>query len=503
MPMLLALGVSGLGCKGSRSQDVTAKAGPFTLSTHLEPDPPQEKGNTLKLAVKDDGGKPIDGAEVSVLARMPAMGSMAEMRVTAKVSSEGQGRYQAAFDLGMTGTFTLEVTVKASQGSGIARYTFTVGSPGLSPMGASPGAKEPIGKMPPMEGQEDVITIEAPRRQKIGIRTGLVQKKPFQVTIRTVGRVTYDETRLVDVNLKIGGWISRLEANASGQMVRSNDVLFTLYSPSLVTTQDEYLLAMKTLSEVKSQEQQEAGSIGRARRLVESTRERLRLWGITEAQINQIPEQGEARIDMPIRSPATGYVIEKDVVEGASVESGKRLYRIASLDPIWIVAEIYESDLPLVKLGAKATISLSYFPGRSYEGAVTYLYPYLDPQTRTARVRIELPNPALELRPAMYANVELQAGLGERLMVPEEAVIYAGPRRLVFLDLGEGRLQPREVEVGIRSEGFQEVLRGLKDQDRVVSSGNFLVAAESRLRSATKYWEEEPDSKVKAPHEPK
>lgn len=486
--MLVAFLLASSSCKGNRSQGKVAKAGPFTVETRLEPDPPGDKGNTLVIQLKDEGGKPVEGAEVSVMAKMPAMGSMPEMKSSAKVSSEGGGRFRASFDLPMSGTWTLEVAIKAPAGSATARYSITVGSPGLSPIGATGGPKEGSDQTAVKPGEAEEVTIEPVRRQKIGIRTGKVERRSLVVTIRAPGRVTYDETRFVDVALKFGGWVSKLMVNATGQPVRKGDVLFSLYSPDLVTTQEEYLLASKTLSEMRTQEQHEPASLGRARSMVEATRRRLRLWGISEDQIHEIPREGEALLDMPILSPATGFVIEKDVVEGTNVEPGKRLYRIASLDPIWIEAEVYEADLALVRVGQEAKLTLPYLPGRDYSARVNYLYPYLDGMTRTARVRFEIPNPKAELRPAMYASVEIRVDLGPRLVIPEEALIYTGTRRIAFVDLGEGRLRPLEIRTGLRSDGWVEVLEGLKEGDAVVVSGNFLVAAESRLRSATRFW---------------
>lgn len=475
-------------CKGGRSQGKATKAGPFSLEARLVPDPPGEKGNALVVQLKEESGKPVEGAELTVVAKMPAMGSMPEMKSVAKVSSEGAGRFRAAFDLPMSGTWTLEVAIKAPAGSATARYSVTVGSPGLSPIGAAGGQKEGKDQSAMKPGEAEEVTIEPVRRQKIGIRTGKVERRPLVATIRAPGRVTYDETRFVDVTLKFGGWVSKLLVNTTGQPVRKGDVLFSLYSPDLVTTQEEYLLASKTLSEMRSQPSPDPAALERAKRLVGSSLERLRLWGISQEQVREIPREGEALLDMPILSPATGYVIEKEIVEGAAVDPGKRLYRIASLDPIWIEAEVYESDLALVKVGQEAKVTLPYLPGRDYSVRVNYLYPYLEGMTRTARVRLEIPNPKAELQPAMYASVDIRVDLGSRLVVPEEAVVYTGSRRIAFVDLGEGRLRPMEIRTGIRSDGWMEILEGLKEGDAVVVSGNFLVAAESRLRSATRFW---------------
>jgi Cu(I)/Ag(I) efflux system membrane fusion protein len=209
---------------------------------------------------------------------------------------------------------------------------------------------------------------------------------------------------------------------------------------------------------------------------------------MSPAQIRELARRGEAWENVPVVAPATGYVIDKDVVEGGRIEAGARVYRIADLSRLWVDAEVYESDLAQVKKGQPVTVQLPYVPGQSFEGTVDYIYPTLDGVTRTGRVRVALDNPGLTLKPDMYADVELAVDLGERLVIPSSAVIYTGPRRLVFVDLGEGRLRPQEIEVGVRAGEYVEVTHGLELGDVVVTSGNFLIAAESRIRSATGYW---------------
>ncbi|MFQ5792267.1 MAG: efflux RND transporter periplasmic adaptor subunit [Acidobacteriota bacterium] len=334
------------------------------------------------------------------------------------------------------------------------------------------------------EVETGVIFVDAQRRQTIGVRTAPVKRQPVSVHICAVGKSLYDETRLAEVSVKYKGWIGKLYANATGEPVRKGKPLFTLYSPELYAAQEEFLTALA------SQRAARATSVPhRADYLVEAARKKLRLWDIQDWQIDRIAESGEPLEYIPIVSPVSGYVIEKNVVEGASVESGRTLYRIAGLDKIWIEAEVYESEIPLIEVGQEAEVTLPYLPGRKFRGRVSFVYPYLEAESRTGRVRIALPNPGLDLRPDMYANVGLSQERGERLVVPEEAVLYVGPRRLVFLDLGEGRLRPQEIEVGVKSGDFYEVLSGLEEGDVVVTSGNFLIAAESRIKSAAKQWQ--------------
>ncbi len=320
------------------------------------------------------------------------------------------------------------------------------------------------------ERESGVVRVNQQRRQQIGLKTARVVRAPMEVSIRAVGRLTYDETRLRDVTLKVNGWIAKLKVNATGQPVRKGDTLFTLYSPDLYAAQQEYLLALDSRS---------GGDT-----LVKAAEQKLRLWDLSPAQIAAIARRRQPLEELPIASPASGYVIEKNVVEGAAIEPGQRLYRIAGLDKVWIEAQVYEMDLPNVRKGQAARVSLPYQAGETISGAVAFVYPYLDPLTRTGRVRIELPNKNLAFKPDMYANVELVVDLGPRIQVPIDAVVYTGPRRLVFVDMGEDRLRPQEVTLGAQSANHVEITSGLSEGQTIVTAATFLVAAESRIRSA-------------------
>jgi membrane fusion protein, copper/silver efflux system len=336
------------------------------------------------------------------------------------------------------------------------------------------------------ETESGVVRVDAARRQRIGLATARVVRAPMTVSIRAVGRLTYDETRLKDVTLKVQGFIARLKVSATGQPVRKGETLLTLYSPELFAAQQEYLLALESQ---KAAEQ--GGAAGRSDYLVRAAEKKLQLWDLTPAQIATIAKRGEPIEELPILSPASGFVIEKDVTEGAAVEPGKRLYRIAALDRVWVEAQVYEMDLAHVKKGQTAKVALPYQSGETLEGKVAYVYPYLDPTSRTGRVRIEISNKDLAFKPDMYANVELVVDLGPRLQIPVDAVVYTGPRRLVFVDVGEDRIRPQEVTLGARSAEVVEVKSGLSEGQLVVTSANFLIAAESRIRSAAKFWSDE------------
>lgn len=329
------------------------------------------------------------------------------------------------------------------------------------------------------EVETGTIFVDEIRRQRIGVRTDTVKKRKMILQVRAVGAVQYDESRLHDVNLRMSGWVQRLSVDETGQRVEAGQTLFTLYSPELYAAQLEHLASMKR--------KDEGGEM--LAQLAQSSRTRLRLLGMNSWHVSALEKRGKAWENVPIPSPASGYVIEKQIVDGARVEAGTRVYRIADLSKIWVDAEIYESDLPHVKEGQSVVVELPYVKDKRFEGQVDYVYPTLDEQTRTGHARIVLDNPALELKPDMYANVSIDVDLGERLSVPDSAVVYTGPRRLVFVDLSEGKLQPKVVELGVHVDGFYEVTDGLNAGDVVVTSGNFLIAAESRIRSAAKYWE--------------
>jgi membrane fusion protein, copper/silver efflux system len=334
------------------------------------------------------------------------------------------------------------------------------------------------------EVESGVVIVDAARRQKIGVKTGRVERRSVPVTIRAVGDVVVDETRLADVSVKYRGWIGRLEVDETGQAVRRGQTLFTLYSPELYAAQEEYLAALESQRAARG-----TGAPDRADYLVNAARKRLRLWDLTESQIDRLAATGEPIEYIPIVSPASGYVAEKYVVAGASVEPGMQLYRIAGLDRVWVEAEVYESELPLVEVGQSANVTFPHLPAETFRGKVTFVMPFLDGANRTGRVRIELANPGLMLKPDMYANVLLERTAEPALVVPDDAVLYAGEREFVFVDLGEGRLQPRRVVTGRDLGDAVEIVSGLTEGEEIVTSGNFLIAAESRLKLAMERWE--------------
>jgi Cu(I)/Ag(I) efflux system membrane fusion protein len=299
------------------------------------------------------------------------------------------------------------------------------------------------------------------------------------------------------VSLKVRGWITRLYVSETGQRVSKGQPLFAMYSPELYNAEQDFLLGQPATTPREPGDPSPAGR--GAAPLARASRQRLHLLGLSAAQMDAIAQSGKPAEDIAIPSPASGFVIEKDVVEGAAVDAGMRLFRIAALDKVWVDADVYESDLAHVRVGQRATVTLDYLPGRVAEAKVGYVYPYLDPVARTGRVRLELANKDLALRPGMYASVTLSADLGARVQVPAAAVVYTGPRRLVFVDLGEGRFRPTEVQLGTESDGWIEVLSGLAPGDEVATSGIFLIAAEARIATAAQYWDSTRDAAASVP----
>lgn len=327
------------------------------------------------------------------------------------------------------------------------------------------------------------VRLDAAAARRIGVAYATAERKVVDHTVRTVGTVTYDETRIVDVNPKIEGWVERLYVDFTGAPVRRGQPLLALYSPMLVSAQEELILARRLLDESAA----EPGSrtAERARQLLEAARRRLAYWDIPAGEIRQIEETGAPTKTLTLTSPASGFVVEKSVFEGGRIGPGMNLYRIADLSTVWVDGEVFEKDLGLVRQGQAARVTVQAYPGETFVGQVTYVYPTVTVEARTGRVRVALANPGLRLKPGMYAEVELEVAAGEkRLVVPRGAVHATGERAWVFLQTAEGTLVAREVTTGLVAGGDIEILAGLEEGDSVVASANFLIDAESSMGSA-------------------
>ena len=364
-------------------------------------------------------------------------------------------------------------------------YRNPMGLPDTSPV----PKKDPMGMdyLPVYEGEDEQsagnqIRISTEKVQRLGVRTETVTRHELTQTVRAVGTVQIDERRINTVAPKFEGWIERLHVSTTGQPVARGQPLMEVYSPDLVTAQQEYLIAARGLQAVKDGSPEIQASM---RQLMTSALTRLRNWDISDQEIERLERDGAMRRTITLRSPASGIVVEKPALKGMRFMPGETLYQISDLSSLWLVADVFEQDLGLVRPGQAAKITVNAFPGRTFNGKVAFFYPTVTPETRAGKVRIELPNPGGLLKPAMYASVELAAGPPRKaLAVPNSAVIDSGVRRIVLVQAAEGRFEPRDVKLGARANDYVEVLDGVKEGEAVVVAANFLIDAESNLKAA-------------------
>lgn len=328
------------------------------------------------------------------------------------------------------------------------------------------------------------IAIDPVIVQNMGVRVAPVVTGPLTKTIRTVGTIDYNERAVRDVNIKTPGWIEKLHVDFVGAKVEAGEPLFELYSPQLYAAQEEYLLALNNEGQVGSDLSPDAGR--GATNLLEAARTRLEYFDITEQQVQALQESGEPAKTMTIESPHTGVVIAKHANEGMKVDPGMQAYRIADLSTVWALVTLYEYQLPYVEQGMKAIMTLPYIPGQTFEGEVIYIYPYLDKKTREVQVRLEFDNTVGLLKPGMFVSVELENTLAaEKTLAPRSAIIDTGERQVAFVSRGEGKFEPRDVRLGVETgNSMVEIISGLKPGEMVVTSGQFLIDSESKIREA-------------------
>lgn len=486
-------------------------------------------GSTLlQVTVRDRKNQPVEAAMVRVAAQRKAsgtvsanhgaghghatstnlskqMGSASDDAIDTELvrfESDGPGIYRGALSMRAEGEYLLavdvsstalghgdlvlayraggnELRVAAATPEGVAYYTCAMhGSVREAGPGSCPICGMDLVPVTQEEVSSGVITIDARRRQLIGVKTAIAGHRDLHRTIRAVGKVSFDERRISTVSLKFDAWIGDLKADFVGKQVQRGQVLFSAYSPELLSAQQEYLETRQRLARRGPDDS-----------LLQAARRRLMLWDISAEQVAALERRGKPIEYMPIFAPHSGTVVEKMVVEGSHIKTGDPLLRIADLSRVWVDAEVYEADLPSIKPGMSASVTLPYLPGVQIDATVDYIYPYLEAATRTARIRLELDNPIGELKPDMYAEVKLQSDLGHRLAIPEEAVLVAGETRIVFRDLGEdGKLKPVRVRTGARADGYIVIEEGLTLGDTVVTSGNFLIASEARLKTGAEQW---------------
>lgn len=326
------------------------------------------------------------------------------------------------------------------------------------------------------------VKISPDKQQLIGVRTATVDREPLMRTVRTTGQLTADETRIEHVHVKINGYIDKVYVDYVGQLVKKGQPLFTVYSPDLVATQEEYLIAKRGNTTMGNSDFKEVSQ--GAQSLLDSARRRLKLWDITDEQIARLDQSGEVTRTLTFYSPVSGFVMDRKAFPQTAITPDMDLYQITDLSKIWVNADIYEYEVPFVKIGQTADMSLSYYAGKTYTGKITYIYPTVDPVSRTVKVRIEVPNPRFELKPQMFTNVELKINYGNQILVPQEAVMDSGDKQYVFMVHEGAMFEPRTIQMGAKLDGKVVVLSGLKPGDTIVTSGNFLVDSESRLKSA-------------------
>lgn len=346
-----------------------------------------------------------------------------------------------------------------------------------------PGMDMPATPVKPEGAGAKAVFISSARQQLIGVRTAELTHQTLETTIRAVGVLAYDETRVAEVHTKIAGWAEHVSADFVGKQVRKGQPLFTIYSPDLVATQREYLLALKAdrqLSDSPIEETREG-----ARSLLAATRERLRLWDVTDAQVDELTRTGQPRRTLTVYSPFTGIVLERNAFPGQYITPEIATFKIADLSTLWVLGQVFEYELGMVKLGQSAEIEFPYGQTtRRLSGRITFIYPEIDPQTRRAKVRIEFTNPGLEFKPASFVTVVVKASGGLQLAIPQEAVIDTGAEQYALVALANGYFEPRPIKVGAPVNEFYPVLQGLQHGDRVVTSAQFLVDSETNLRAA-------------------
>lgn len=354
--------------------------------------------------------------------------------------------------------------------------------PGKAPCGMDMVPVYEEAEKGPEELPPGTVKISAEKQQLIGVQFGNAVEIPMSKSIRAVGRAVYDETRIAHVHTKFPGWVDKVHVDFVGQLVKKNQPLFSIYSPELLSTQQELLIAKKSKDYLQSSQFEGIGSHSVS--LYKATRERLKLWDISDSQINDIERRGAPEKSLTLYSPLNGFVVTRNLYPGQQVSPEMDLYTIADLSNIWIQAEIYEYEINYIQLGQKATVTFPSYQGKTFTGKITYISPELDAKTRTLKVRIELPNPDFKIKPDMFANVELKVDYGNKLSIPQEAVLDSGASQTVFVAREGGYFEPRKVTLGPKVGNHFVVMDGLKEGEQVVTSANFLIDSESQIKSS-------------------
>jgi Cu(I)/Ag(I) efflux system membrane fusion protein len=389
----------------------------------------------------------------------------------------------------------VQPTAAADQGPQVAQggsrkvlyYRNPMGLPDVSPV----PKKDSMGMdyIPVYEGEgpedESSVKVSLEKVQRLGVVTEAAQLRDGLVrTVRAVGTIALDERSMAAVTTKIEGWVERLHLNTTGQAVAKGAPMLEIYSPDLVLAQQEYVIAIRASEAARASGRKD--EIALAERLVEGAVQRLRYLDVSDLELARLRDSRTVRRRLVLRAPFSGQVMEKRVVEGMRVMPGEPLFELADLSTVWAIAEVFEQDLGLVEIGQPVVVSVASYPGQSFAGKVDFIYPSVDPETRTGRIRVEISNPDARLKEHMYATLALtaQAAKGVAVVVPESALLDSGRRQVVLVEKGEGRFEPREVKTGIRADGLVEISQGLAAGEKVVVRANFLIDAESNLQAA-------------------
>jgi len=461
---LFALVLLGFALSCAKQQATAVKAADLDVQVAVEPDPPRTGENRLRVSIRDASGKPVDGAQLAFEYHMPSMGSMPEMKGGGDVKAEGGGSYVVRYALAMQGDWYLSLGVDVP-GHPHTLLKLKVSPPRRGFAVESKGAAS--------EAALKGIEVSPERQQLIGVTFEAVEERRLAITVRAPGRVAVDERKLADVTLKYEAYVERLFVGETGKAVKEGQPLLRLYSPDLLAAEEELLTARKS---------------GAAPEIVSAAERRLTYWGLTREQIAGLERQGRAEGRLTVSAPTSGVVLEKAVVEGARAMPGTNLYRIGNLGRVWVQAAVYERDAPFVAVGQPAKISVPSLPGEPSDARVSFVAPTVDEKTRTLEARLELANAKLLLKPGMFADVLIEVPLGLRLAVPDSALLLSGEHRYAFVDRGEGRLEPVEVEVGALAGTYHEVKSGLAKGDRVATGATFLLSSEAKLRDALPRW---------------
>jgi Cu(I)/Ag(I) efflux system membrane fusion protein len=441
--------------------EASAQLGDLTVKLVSTPEPPRTGDNQLTVALQDASGRPVEGARLGFIWDMPAMGVMPEMKGTGKTSGGGAGRYVVTYPLAMQGDWYLTLAIDApGHAHQELKMKVATGRPGIAIEPSAPS------------GESSGISVSSERRQLIGVKLAVAERRPLAVTMRAAGRVAVDERNVSDVTLKYEAFVQKVHVGETGKTVRRGQPLCLVYSPDLLSAEEELLAARRS---------------GASGALTVGLERRLASWDLSPAQIQAVENAGKADGRLTIPAPASGVVLEKSIVEGARVEAGTTLYRIGNLGRVWIQAAIAERDAGLVSVGQPAQVRVGAISD-PLAARVTFVAPTVDEKTHTIGARLELANPRLALKPGMFAEVAIDAPLGPRLAVPDSAVLRSGEHHYVFVDRGGGTFQPVEVQVGALAGDYVEVREGLSVGERVATGATFLLSSEAKLRDALPRW---------------